>query len=155
MIKQKHLFYYLIVATFILSSCNGMLGMRTVRNTRSASFMPDQVRLNVTMDDYQYISTQEVSVSYKQYFGFLNIFNEINKQPVAVRNINIVNLYGNPNLPPVNSPHLLRALYAAMVSAPDADFVVPVSVVTEEQKMFGGSTIVKTLKVKLYKIKEK
>ena len=150
----KSLTASVILCSILLTSCG--IGLRTSRSARSASFMPNDVRLNVTMDDYQYLGTQEVSVTYKTYFGFLKFYNEINGQETTLRNINIVDLYGRSSIGFGKYDFtLLRSLYAVMVSHPDADFVVPVSVITEKEQMFLGSNIKKTLKVKIYKIKEK
>ncbi len=117
--------------------------------------MPNDVRLNLTMDDFQFLGTQEVSASYKKYFGLFTIFNSINNQEVAKRNINIVNLFGTSNLPVKLDGTMMRALHIALVNVPDADFVVPVSIITEKQQMFLGSVVTKKLKVKMYKVKEK
>ncbi|MBI3502652.1 MAG: hypothetical protein HY063_12750 [Bacteroidetes bacterium] len=142
-----------VLCTVLFSSC---VGLRTTRSARSASFMPSDVRLNVTMDDYQYLGTEEVSVSYKRYLGFFTFYNEINGKETTLRNINIVNLYGHSAIGFTKYDFtLLRALYAAMVKHQDADFVMPVSLVTEKEQMFLGSNVKKTLKVKVYKIKEK
>ena len=143
-----------LLCSLLFTSCG--IGLRTTRSARSASFMPNDVRLNVTMDDYQYLGTEEVSVSYKRYFGFFTFYNEINGQETTLRNINIVNLYGGSAIGFTKWDFtLLRALYSAMVKHQDADFVVPVSLVTEQEQMFLGKNAKKTLKVKVYKIKEK
>ncbi|MBI4945942.1 MAG: hypothetical protein HY840_06030 [Bacteroidetes bacterium] len=150
----KTLITSLILGSVLLTSCG--IGLRTTRSARSASFMPNDVRLNVTMDDYQYLGTQEVSVSYKKYLGLFTFYNEINGKETTLRNINLVNLSGPSAIGFYKLDFsLFRALYVAMVNHPDADFVVPVSLVTEKEQMFLGSNVKKTLKVKIYKIKEK
>jgi hypothetical protein len=157
MIRSKFTVIYMLFISVLLSSCasqNG-IGSKTIHSTRVGTFMPNDIRLNMTMDDFQYLGTQEVSVSYKQYLGVFTVFNEINSQEVARRTINIVDLSGNANLPIKYDSKLLRALYVALVNIPDADFVVPTGIITERDQMFLGSTITKKMKVKMYKIKEK
>lgn len=148
-----------VVFSLVLSSCGSVylsgIGSQTSHATRAGSFMPNDVRLNLTMDDFQYLGSQEVSASYKKYLGMFTIFNSINEQEVAKRNINIVNLFGTSNLPVKLDGTMMRALHTALVSFPDADFIVPVSMVTEKQQMFLGSVVTKKLKVKMYKVKEK
>lgn len=152
--KVKTILLSTIVCFLLFTSCG--IGLRTSRSARSATFMPNDVRLNVTMDDYQYLGSQEVSVTYKRYLGFFTFYNEINGQETTLRNINIVNLSGPTAITFFKYDFtLLRALYAVMVKHTDADFVVPVSIVTEKEQMFLGSNVKKTLKVKIYKIKEK
>ena len=159
MISKKYLIISAIVFSLIVSSCGSVyltgIGSQTSHSTRAGSFMPDDVRLNLTMDDFQYLGTQEVSASYKKYLGMFTVFNAINDQEVAKRIINIVNLFGNSNLPVKLDGTMMRALHVALVNVPDADFVVPVSIITEKQQMFLGSVVTKKLKVKMYKVKEK
>ena len=160
MTRNRFLILSAIVFSVALTSCSSSvmlrgIGSQTVHSTRAGSFMPNDVRLNMTMDDFQYLGVQEVSASYKQYLGFITVFNSINNQEVARRVVNIVNLSGNSNLPVKFDGALMRALHVALVNVPDADFVVPASLVIEKQQMFLGSIISKKLKVKMYKIKEK
>lgn len=150
-----------ILLSAVLSSClptlvaTSKIGSTTMHTTRGGTFMPNDIRLNLTMDDFQYLGTQEVSASYKKYFGVFTVFNTINDQEVAKRTVNIVNLHGNSNLPVKLDAVMMRALHVALVNVPDADFVVPVSILTEKQQMFLGSVVTKKLKVKMYKVKEK
>ena len=162
---MKHYRLILIPVVFvslIFTSClpallvsSSKIGSSTVHSTRAGTFMPNDIQLHLTMDDFQYLGTQEVSASFKKYLGFITIFNEINSQEVAKRTVNIVNLFGNSNLPVKMDGTMMRALHVALVNVPDADFVVPVSIVTEKQQMFLGSVVTKKLKVKMYKVKEK
>lgn len=150
-----------IFISFTFSSClpslvaTSKIGSTTTHSTRGGTFMPNDIRLNLTMDDFQYLGTQEVSASYKKYLGVFTVFNSINDQEVAKRTVNIVNLFGNSNLPVKLDVTMMRALHVALVNIPDADFVVPVSIITEKQQMFLGSVVTKKLKVKMYKVKEK
>lgn len=159
MICKKYFIIPAVLLSLIFSSCGSVMlsgiGSQTSHSTRAGSFMPNDVRLNLTMDDFQFLGTQEVSASYKKYFGLFTIFNSINNQEVAKRNINIVNLFGTSNLPVKLDGTMMRALHIALVNVPDADFVVPVSIITEKQQMFLGSVVTKKLKVKMYKVKEK
>lgn len=159
MIRNNFLVFSAIFVCIVISSCGTIqlsgIGSQTSHSTRAGSFMPDDVRLNLTMDDFQYLGTQEVSASFKKYLGCITVFNEINSQEVAKRTVNIVNLFGNSNLPVKLDGTMMRALHIALVNVPDADFVVPVSVISEKQQMFLGSVVTKKLKVKMYKVKEK
>lgn len=152
--KVKTILASAIMCSILFTSCG--IGLRTTRSARSASFMPNDVRLNVTMDDYQYLGSQEVSVTFKKYLGFFKFYNEINGQETTLRNINLVGLWGTSAIGFMKYDFtLMRALYAVMVNHQDADFIVPVSLITEKEQMFLGSNVKKTLKVKIYKIKEK
>lgn len=159
--QYSFVFILAIFVCFAFYSCRpsflatSKIGSTTIHSTRGGTFMPNDIRLNLTMDDFQYLGTQEVSASYKKYLGIFTVFNSINDQEVAKRTINIVDLFGNSNLPVKLDGTMMRALHVALVNVPDADFVVPVSIVTEKQQMFLGSVVTKKLKVKMYKVKEK
>jgi hypothetical protein len=59
-------------------------------------------------------------------------------------------------LPPIpHSRGMNNAMYDALLSKPDADFVLPVSYVTVRQQMFLGSKVKLTLKTKAFKLKTK
>jgi hypothetical protein len=156
MLRSKIILFCALFLSVLFSSCGSRgIGSKTVHAMRVGSFMPNYAQLNMTMDDFQYLGTQEVSVSFKRYLGTFTVFHEINHQEVAKRTVNIVDLYGSSNLPVKYDAKLLRALNIALVKVPDADFIVPISIVTEVDQMFGGANVTKTMKVKMYKIKEK
>jgi hypothetical protein len=151
--KYTLITFSVIIIISLLSSCTGM---RTAHSVRAGNFIPNTVDLRLTMEDFELLGVQEVTVSYKKYLGFITFLNEINGQEVAQRNVNIVYMNGSTGFPTLKlETKLLRALYSSLVNHPETDFVVPVSIVTDTHQMFGGSTITKKLKVKLYKIKDR
>ncbi len=151
MIKiNKNILFVPVFLAVLLSSCG--IGTKTQRSLRTTSFMPDYVELRLDMDDFEYLGSSEVSVTYNKYFGFITFLHEINEKEVARRNVNSIRTYGRTWL--FVGPYLRRALYDAKLEIPDAEIFIPVTIITEEQKMFMGSLIKKTMKVKAYKIKE-
>jgi hypothetical protein len=151
MIKiNKSLLFVPLVLVVLVSSCG--LGTKTQKSLRTTSFMPDYVELKLTMDNFEYLGSSEVSVRYNKYIGFITFLHEINEKEVARRNINSIRTYGRTWL--LVGPYLRRAMYDAKIEIPEAEIFIPVTVITEEQKMFLGSSIKKTMKVKAYKIQE-
>jgi hypothetical protein len=137
----------------LLSSC----GVSTSKLMRTGTFMPNDVRLNMTIDDFQYLGDAEVTAEYSKYFGFITVFKLINGKEVARRNQSIISLEGNGSfsLPLMVNNKLRRALFDVHIKYPTADFLVPVHIITEKQGMFLGSIVKQKVKVKAYKIKEK
>jgi hypothetical protein len=147
--KTRALFALVAGSALFLTSC---IGVRTTKTARPVSFLPDYVEMQVKLDDYQYLGTEEVTVKFRRYFGFYTITDSINGQLPTIRNFNIVNM-GVANNIAINA-RLRTALYAAMYKHPDADFIVPVNIRSQVDQMFLGRVSRETLRVKLYKIKE-
>lgn len=132
----------------LMSSCG--VGYRSHRSVVATSVYPNEVRLNTTFDDYKLLGIEEVSVSYKVYLGIFSVMNEINKQEPSLRNVNIVN-YNGARI----DWRLKRAIFAGLVKHPDAEFIVPINVVTEVEQMFMGKNVKKTLRFKVYKVNDR
>ena len=147
MLKNKH-FIYILLLSLIVTSC----GVTNKKAMRTTTFMPDRVELRLSLDDFELLGEAEVSVTYNRYLGLITVLHEINDKEVAKRNINQIDTYGRTWLP--IGPKLKRALYDAQIEIPKADIFVPVSIITEEQKMFGGSKVKKIMKVKAFRIKD-
>lgn len=147
----KKIYSFLALATMfvVLSSCN----VTNVATMRSGTTMPDFVRLDVTLDDYEYLGETEIEVEYHKYFGLFNYLNSINGEAVSRRNRNFVVLAGRS---PINlQPQLLnRALIKAYTAYPNADFLMPTMTTVETQQLFLGRKVKATAKIKSYKIKE-
>jgi len=152
-IKNKIHILSIIVFVSLLTSC----GVSTNKLMRTGTFMPNDVRLNMTLDDFQYLGDADVTAEYSKYFGFITVFKLINGKEVARRNQSIVNLEGNGSftLPLMLNKKLRRAMFDVHIKYPSADFLIPVYIITEKQGMFLGSIVKQKIKVKAYKIKEK
>ena len=155
MYKLKNIIFLISIIVFasLFSSC----GVSTTKLMRTGTFMPNDVRLNMTLDDFQYLGESEVTIEYSKYFGFITVFKLINGKEVARRNHSIMSLEGNGNfsMPLMLNQKLRRALFDVHIKYPNADFIVPVNIITESEGMFLGSNIKQKIKVKGYKIKEK
>jgi hypothetical protein len=123
-----------------------------MKSLKTTSFAPTSVELRLTLDDFEYIGDDTVSVSYHKYFGFINFVHRLNGKEIARRNVNVIQLYGRQNLP-INAK-LSRALFASHIKYPDAEYIVPVSTMTETQQMVFGSKNEMSLRVKVYKMRK-
>ncbi|MFT7085964.1 MAG: hypothetical protein ACJAV5_001686 [Vicingaceae bacterium] len=145
----KHIFS-VAALTLLLSSCSSSTN---VTKMRSASTSPDIVRLEMTLDDYEYLGETEINVEYLRYFGVFSYVNAINGNAVTARNKSFVYLQGRS---PINlgSPLLNRALIKAYKAYPDADFLMPSMTAKEIEKLFLGRKVKMSAKIKSYKIRK-
>jgi hypothetical protein len=146
---MKYIYFSTLIALMLLASCASMY---TVKSINTTSFAPTSVELKLTLDDFEYIGDDTVSVTYNTYFGMFHIIHNLNNKEVARRNVNVIQLYGRQNLP-VNG-RLKRALFASHIKYPNAEFIIPVSTITETQQMVFGSKNKMNLRVKAYKLKK-
>lgn len=144
--NKYRIFLYLILIVLV-SSCS--IGKNlTNKDMLTTSFMPNEVRLNLDLDDFVYIGEAEVVIEYKKVFGF-TMLHSINGKPVDRNQINSLKLHGRTFI--YIQPGLERALFETHRTMPDADILIPLFTITEKQNMFLASNIKKTLKVKAYK----
>jgi len=137
------------VISLILSSCS----VYTNSNIKTGTTMPDNVRLNMTLDDYELLGKTEIEAEYHRYLGFISYLNTINGQPVT-NNFNYVDLKGRRHIQIDGNRQLSKALYKAYKEFPEADFLMPTMSTMEVQQMFLGRKIKVTAKVKAYKIRK-
>ncbi|MFC2137612.1 hypothetical protein ACFLTE_05555 [Bacteroidota bacterium] len=147
--RRKIYLLLTISVTLFITSC---VGTNTEKMMRTTTFLPNNIELKLTLDDFEYLGDIEISVQYSKYIGIINFYDKVNDREVPKRNANFVSLYGKGNVP--MGPKLRQALYEAHIKMPEADILVPVHVISETQQMFLGRKIKKTCKVKGYKIRE-
>jgi hypothetical protein len=140
--------FILILVIFGFSSC---ASIKTSRSGSSTSFYPDIVKFEFTTSDFELIGEMDISVKYSRYLGFIRIIELINEQEVSRRNIKRMNVYGKSSIP--LNPVMDRALYDVYVKYPNADFTIPSYVIEEQENLFLGRKIIKTARIKVYKLK--
>lgn len=140
-----------LIVVVLFTSCN----VTTNKLMRTGSFMPTEVQLHQTMNDFELLGEGEVSVEYGRYLFVFSHLNLINGKEVARRNQTIINFNGDGNFAFALMPNtkIRRAAYDMHIKYPTADFLVPVNIITERQGMFLGSKLKQTMKIKAYKIK--
>ncbi|MEQ8624037.1 MAG: hypothetical protein RJQ00_04255 [Vicingaceae bacterium] len=146
----KKINYILSLATIaiLLASCN----VTNVTKLRSGTTMPDDVRLLMTLEDYEFLGETEIEVEYHRYFGLFTYINTINGEAVS-NNRNFVYLSGRSPLR-LYPRQLNRALYKAYAAYPDADFLMPAMTTKETEQLFLGRKVTAKAKIKSYKIKK-
>jgi len=144
-------FTILLIIGFALFATSCTLGKFSYKTAPATSFTPQIVRLDLTMDQFEYLGETEISVTSKTYFCMFRKIESINGLPKELRNKKITVFYGNKDIP-VNGI-MKRAAYKVIEDFPNADYYVPVSYQEEVNRMFLGNTKTIKMKIKAYKFK--
>ena len=145
-IKFSLLFFGVVV---VLSSCTiGQFNHKTVPST---SFTPQQVRLELTLNDFDYLGETEITVSKRTYLGMFSCLDSINSVYKDIHYKTFTTLYGNNTIQ--IDKNLEQATYKVIEQYPTADYFVPVSYTKETARLFGGSRITYKAVIKAYKLK--
>ena len=132
------------VAVISLSACS---------ITRNSMYAPDSTRLEITMDDLEYLGETEISVSYRTYLGFISVIDYLNGEPYdgverksdrfGMQKKVDLKLYGR----------LQRASYKLVDDFPDAEYYVVTRQTKSKTNLFLGGDVTVTAKVKAYRLK--
>jgi hypothetical protein len=139
--RNFNMILILIGSIVISTSCSTS---RIIGRTVPASTLHSQV--NFTMDDLEYVGEVKGTSTQTYVLGI----------PVGGSRQHYGKVgSGGPGFPPLQSRGLDNALYEALKSQPDADFVLPLAYEYEVNKMFLGRIVVTKLRAKAFKIKVK
>lgn len=133
--KLNRLVFSIVVATlFVFTSCT--------QKFKSTPVAPVNVQVNVTMDDLEYVGEVTGTSTQSYLLGVL---------PIGGTRFQAGQVGGTIGIP--QSRGVNNALYQALLTQPDADFVLPVSVESTKNVMFLGNKTTYTVRAKAYKIK--
>ena len=142
---------FILGAIFVFSSCK--IGQFNHKAVTTTSFTPQQVRLNLTMNDFEYLGESEIYVSEKTYLGIFTTVDSINGGRKEIHYKKFTKLQGNPVIK-INRK-LRQATYKVVEQYPEADYFVLVSYTKEVKRMFLGSKKTYKAVIKAYKLKVK
>ena len=130
-------------------SCSSM---RTIEKAPAGSMTPE-VRLNISLNDIEYLGESTISVSTRTYFGSFKHIDKVNGEVFDRHNNTTTSLLGNLDI----NLHGDIALAAGKVikDYPEADYFVPVSYKDEVVNLFLGTLSTKTIVIKAYKYKNR
>ncbi len=137
----------------ILSLCV-LLGLSSCSVVKHRSYSPDRVQLNLSMDNLEHIGDTEISVKYNRYIGIIRVIESINNTPYTgkvIYHTNISNI--TSAVSGYSSVVLNRALYKVFNEFPDAEYVVISNEKSQVTRLFLGSEVTVSAKVKVYKFK--
>ena len=136
--KLNRIALSIIVATLLVfSSCT--------RQFKSTPVAPVNVQVNVTMADLEYVGEVSGTSTQSYLFGVLPIGSRRFHTGVLSQQSGFLSIPANRGT--------ANALYDALQSQADADFVLPVSVEQTTDVMFLGNVTTYTVRAKAYKIK--
>lgn len=137
-----------VIAVVLLSaSC---VSQRKV-STEAAAFRPNQVRLDLTMQDYQYLGDVTVSAEYTRYLGIFVKVRTINDEAYDPRNTSYTTINMDSRFK--ISKYLHQALYQVTTQYPGADYIIPASYKAEKRIMNGGRYVREEMTVKVFALK--
>lgn len=146
---KKHTILLIIGFALLCASCT--LGKFSHKTAPATSFAPNIVKLDLTMDQFEYLGETEISVQQKTYIGIFTKIDSINGLPKDIHNKKFTKFYGNRDIPVQGI--MKRAAYKVIEEFPNADYYVPVNYQKNVSRMFLGSYKTKTMKIKAYKLK--
>jgi hypothetical protein len=146
--KQAIKYLVLGLTVILMTSCGGMYNYSTVKST---SFSPDFVRLDLKVQDFEYLGETTISADYRFYVGIFRNIDSINGNPYLQRNVEEVTLAGIKDIP--LSLIMKRAAYKVLDEYPEADFYVAAHGRKEKQQMFLGQIVKETVTIKAYKLR--
>lgn len=146
--KRNLLLFLTIILVAFLSSCSGLY---SYKKAQSASLMPDQVRLNLEMNDMELLGETTISMQTRTYLGIFKQIDFINGEVYNFRKVTHVQLNGDQQIKMPKD--MEKAAYKVLQAYPNADYYVPVSSHEEVNRMFLGNSKTKTMVIKAYKFK--
>lgn len=135
---MKKVFLLLAVISLALASCTTI--------NKGTPVVPMNLQINISMDDLEYIG-EATGTSVQNYVLGMPIGGRKNKTAVSkISSINISSIWNRG---------FNNAMYNALQSKPDADFIIPISYEETKDQMFLGSKRTLIVKTKAFKIKTK
>ena len=116
-------------------------------------YAPDSTRLNLTMDDLEFLGESEISVEYRTYFGLISVIDQINGIPYDGKEIKTVRIGDKRDISLRLYSKLNRAQYKLLDEFPDAEYFVVVNQTKSTERMFLGSYVNVKAKVRAYSLK--
>lgn len=136
------------VSVLLMVSCSST---RQYSNMRTTSLTPDYVRLNMDLNDMQFLGQTTLTVETRTYFGIFKCTDYVNGIKYDYRKVSKVTLAGKSDIK--LSGDMKKAAYKVLEEYPDADYYVPIYEKQDKDQMFLGNHKVKTLVIRAYKLK--
>jgi len=143
---MKRLFVILIAAFALGTGCSV---------THNATFSPDSTRLQLRLDDMEYLGECEISIEYRTYMGIIRCIDTINGISYKGDAMHFASLRGNWLASETSLyPLLSRAAYKAVEEYPDATYFMVVRQTRLRERLFLGSEIRTTARIRAYRLKD-
>lgn len=134
-----------LLCVLCMASCG------TVERSNPFSVLNTRLRLDMTMDDLNYLGTSEISVEYDTYLGFITKIQKVNGEPYDpfhTRRLSIPTQSMS-----LKGKGLDLAASKLLEDYPDATYFQVIFKRTEKERLFLGSVKKTTAKVRAYSLK--
>ena len=134
-----------LLCVLCMASCG------TVQRNTPFSVLNTRLRLDMTMNDLNYLGESEISVEYNTYLGFISKIQKVNGEaynPFHTRKLSIP----TQNLA-LKGKGLDLAAYKVLEDYPEATYFQVIFKRSEKERLFLGSTKKTTAKVRAYSFK--
>lgn len=138
----------LLILSTVITSCSNFY---TYNKKRAVSFTPDFVRLDVTVDDFEYLGQTEISVNSRTYLGFIKVLDSINNRPYNYRDIRVTDLNGSNDIQ--LRREMRKAAYKVIDEFPEATYYVIANDYKQINRMFLGRNEVHRMEIQAFKYK--
>ena len=146
--KQFKWIIALLVSASLLTSCSNFY---TYSSKRSVSLTPDIVRLDVTLDDFEFLGQTEITVSSRKYLGFIKVIDSINNRAYNYRDVRYTELTGPRD---VRLPEeMKRAAYKVVDEFPEATYYVITNDYKQINRGFLGKKQTRRMEIQAFKYK--
>jgi len=146
---KKYIVLFIIGFALLGAACT--LGKFSHKTAPATSFAPGIVKLELTMEQFEYLGETEISVNHKTYLGIFSRLDSINGLPKEPHNKKFVKFFGNHDIPVKGK--MKRAAYKVIEEFPNADYYIPVNYQKNVTRMFLGSSKTQKMTIKAYKLK--
>lgn len=136
-----------IVFVFVALFATSCVSQRSIKSY----FNPDEVRVEMNMDDFEYMGSVSVSAEYKTY-GLCVKTISLNGEAYNPRQYTTTDFSLGDRTK--YSKEIRKALYKVTEMYPDADYIVPTVYNKTIDHMIGGRIINETLTIKVYRFKK-
>lgn len=137
-------FIIFVVVALTATSC-------VSQRSSKSYFSPDEVRVEMNMDDFEYMGQVSVSAEYKTYGLCVKVIS-LNGETYNPRQYTTTDFSLGRRAK--YSKEIRKALYKITETYPEADYIVPTVYNKTIDHMIGGRIINETLTVKVYRFKK-
>ena len=136
--------YKYLMLVFLIAT---MTGCGTL--TKEKNFSPNQVQLNIDLNNLDYLGETEIEVTYRTYFGIIKVMDTVNGEMYDATN-SLVTTLGNGT---ILSGNIKKAAYKAIQKYPDATYFQPVRKIRQVNRLFLGKEVSEKAIIRAYKFK--
>jgi hypothetical protein len=136
----------------LLAGIMGACGTITY-TSKKTTFAPDKVELRLTISDLNYLGESEITLTYNNYlFGTISSLETINGVAYNPSNVKKTRIEGvNSNL--LLDKYVDKALYKVIEEYPNATYYQVVYNQKVVDRLFLGSNVKQTIRIKAYSLK--